>query len=132
MSGCRAGPRPHRHTAYSYTDSQTQPDSVTTKTLVDSDTGPNTPSQVTSVSISDAFGTVVQTQKEVGASRMIVNDTLTDSHGWVVKTNDRWYAIGAVSGTVVTVADSAIDHRTRTTYDRAGRATAVATYQGRL
>ena len=100
MSGCRAGPgragpRPHRHTAYSYTVSQTQPDSVTTKTLVDSDTGLNTTSEVTSVSISDAFGTVVQTQQEVGA-----------------------------------VADSAIDHRTRTTYGRAGRATAGATYQG--
>ena len=51
-------------------------------------------------------------------------------HGLVVKTNDRWYAIGAVSGTVVTAADSAIDHRTRTSYDRAGRATAVATHQG--
>ena len=113
---------------YSYTLSQTAPDTVSTKVLVDTGT---VVVQVPGTAISDAFGTVVQTQqKAVGAANRLITDTITDSHGWTVKTNDQWYTTGVPTTTMVTAADTGISHRTLAKYDRAGRPTAVATYQG--
>lgn len=106
-----------------------QPLAVTTKTLVD----PGHSAALgydTSIQILDSRGIPVQTQTETIAGGRAVTDSYTDSHGWVVATNDRWYTTGAPSTTPVATNDTNIDARTTTTYDRAGRPVTVKGWKG--
>lgn len=110
------------------------PASVTTKTLVDPG-APGTPGYVTSVSIYDAFGTLRQTQTDAVGGGRVITDNFTDSHGWTIRTNNRWVTTGApaaptTASNIPTVADSGVDSRTVTSYDGSGRPVLSTDYKG--
>lgn len=112
---------------YAYKVGPTAPLAVTTKTLVDAGT---TVGYRTSISVYDAFGALRQTQSDGMTGGRVVADSYTDSHGWVVRTNNRWYTTGAPSTTLIGTTDSAIDSRTQITYDGAGRVVQSTEYKG--
>lgn len=114
---------------YSYLESPAAPLAVTTKTLVDPGNGA-TPGYTTSVAIYDAFGGLRQTQNDAVGGGRVVTDTYTDSHGWIIRTNDHWYTSGAPSTGLITTADSGIDDRIVNTYDGSGRKTLSTEYKG--
>ncbi|GAA3001191.1 polymorphic toxin-type HINT domain-containing protein [Actinokineospora diospyrosa] len=108
------------------------PLAVTTRTLVDYGTGTN---YVTSISLLDAFGRQRQTQADdmsdpTGVNNRVVAETVYDSHGWVVRSHNRYVTTGAPSTTLVSVPDASVDDRTVTGYDAAGRSTSQTSYQG--
>lgn len=114
---------------YSYLLQNNGPEAVTARTLVDPG-NQTAPSYVTSISIYDQLGQLRQTQTDgVGGGR-VVTDTYHDSHGWVIRTNNRWYTTGTPGTTPITTSDSAIDSRTLATYDGAGRPVLSTEYQG--
>ena len=114
---------------YSYLLQNGGPEAVTARTLVDP--GHLTaPSYVTSINIYDQLGQLRQNQTDgVGGGR-VITDTYHDSHGWIIRTNNRWYTTGAPDTTPITTSDSAIDSRTLASYDGAGRAVLSTEYQG--
>ena len=107
-------------TTYSYVLRSNGPPSVTTQNLVDV-TGST--HYVTSVTLYDAFGNVRQTQTDAEGGGIIVADSFYDSHGWKVRSNNHWYTTGTPGTTILTIADSACDSWTTTTYDGTGRPT---------
>ncbi len=115
-------------TTYAYQLSTGVPLAVTTKNLVDPGNGA-TPTYDMSVQILDSRGTPRQTQADAAGGGRVITDTFVDSHGWVVATNDRWYASGVPSTTVISADKSGIDARTTTTYDQAGRPTKVRAWR---
>lgn len=117
---------------YAYRQRVDQPLAVTTKRFVDYGDGTN---EVTSISLYDGLGQLRQTQADdvsspTGVTGRVVSDTFYDSHGWVVRTNNRYTTDGVPSPTLIQVADSAVDDRTVTSYDGAGRATKATAYRG--
>jgi RHS repeat-associated protein len=112
---------------YSYQESQTAPLAVTTNTLVDYGTGTN---YVTSVSIYDSLGQLRQTQTAAEGGDTVVTDKFYDSHGWVWQTNDKYVVSGSPSTTLVSVAESAVNDRTITTYNGAGQVIDQQDYNG--
>ena len=112
---------------YAYTLEPTAPLAVTTKTLVDIGTSS---SYRTSISLYDAFGALRQTQTDGTTGGRVVTDSFTDSHGWVIRTNNRWYTSGAPTTTLIVTPDSGVDSRTLTVHDGAGRVTSSTEYKG--
>ncbi len=112
---------------YSYLETQTVPLAVTTNTLVDYGAGTN---YTTSVSIFDSMGQPRQTQTATEGGDMVVTDTFYDSHGWAAGTDNKYVVIGNPSATLVTVAPSAVNDRTISTYDGAGRVVDLQDYNG--
>ncbi|MDQ2958460.1 MAG: type IV secretion protein Rhs [Actinomycetota bacterium] len=116
-------------TTYSYLVRSTGPLTVTTKTLIDVGNS-MTPAYKTSVNLFDAFGSLRQTQVDAPGGGRVVVDSFDDSHGWVVMTNNRWYTSGVPGTDLVTTADSAVDDRTVSNFDGAGRPLLVTAYRG--
>ena len=112
---------------YSYLETQTAPLAVTTNTLVDYGTGTN---YATSVSIYDSMGQLRQTQTAAEGGNMVVADSFYDSHGWAAGRNNKYVVTGNPSTTLVTVAPSAVNDRTISTYDGAGRVINEQDYNG--
>ena len=112
---------------YAYQESQTQPLAVTTNTLVDYGTGT---SYLTSISIYDSMGQLRQTQTAAEGGNTVVTDQIRDSHGWVVQSNNKYVVSGNPSTTPVTMANSAINDRTTSSYDSAGRVISQQHYNG--
>ncbi len=100
---------------------------MTTNTLVDYGTGTN---YVHSVSIFDSMGQPRQTQSAAEGGDMVVTDTFYDSHGWATGTDNKYVVTGNPSTTLVTVAPSAVNDRTISTYDGAGRVINQQDYNG--
>ncbi|HXS64881.1 MAG TPA: RHS repeat-associated core domain-containing protein [Streptosporangiaceae bacterium] len=114
-------------TTYSYAETQAAPLAVTTNTLVDYGTGTN---YVTSVAIYDSLGQPRQTQIATEGGDTVVTDSFYDSHGWTAGTNNKYVVTGNPSSALVTVAPSAVDDRTISTYDGAGRVINQQDYNG--
>jgi len=127
----RAKGRVTADVTYAYLQRIDGPLAVTTKTLVDYGTGTN---YVTSIKLFDAFGQLRQTQTDDvsnpgGVSSRVMSDVFYDSHGWAIRSNNR-YVIGNVPATnLVAIGDSEIDDRTITEYDGAGRPVKSLSYQ---
>jgi len=112
---------------YSYLETQTAPLAVTTNTLVDYGTAAN---YVPSVSIYDSLGQLRQTQTAAEGGDTIVSDSFYDSHGWTAGTNNKYVVTGNPSTTLVTAAPSAVNDRTISSYDAAGRMINQQDYNG--
>jgi len=112
---------------YSYQVSQTKPLAITTNTLVDYGTGTN---YVTSVSIYDALGQLRQTQTAAEGGNNVVTDQFYDSHGWVWQSNNKYVVSGGPSASLLSVAESAVNDRTVSTFDGSGRVITAQTYNG--
>lgn len=113
-------------TTYSYVLRSNGPPTVTTQNLVDV-TGST--HYVTSVTLYDAFGDVRQTQTDAEGGGIIITDSIYDSHGWKVRSNNHWYTTGTPGATILTIADSACDSWSTTTYDGTGRPTKSTNYR---
>jgi RHS repeat-associated protein len=103
------------------------PLAVTSRTLVDY--GPAT-NYVTTINLYDGMGQLRQAQTNADGGGRVVRDVFYDSHGWARIANNRYYTNGDPGTTVVAVADSAVDDRTITAYDGAGRAVLATAYKG--
>ena len=114
---------------YTYELGPSAPLAVTTQTLVDPGNGAAL-SYRTKVAIFDAFGSVRQGQADAVGGGMVVTDNFQDSHGWTTKTYDHWFTTGSPSITIVQTAESGIDDWKTTTYDGAGRPTAMTGHKG--
>ncbi|MDI2131608.1 RHS repeat-associated core domain-containing protein [Yinghuangia seranimata] len=112
---------------YTYLQRTDGPSAVTTKTFVDYGTGTN---YATKVMIYDALGQIRQVQEDAEGGGRIVQDAVFDSHGWKVKTNNRYYTSGSPTTTLISVADSAVDDRSVNTFDGSGRVINEAVYKG--
>ncbi|HET9141752.1 MAG TPA: type IV secretion protein Rhs, partial [Actinophytocola sp.] len=118
---------------YAYLQRTEGPLAVTTRTLVDYGDGTN---YVTGINLYDGLGQLRQVQADdvsapAGVSNRVVKDIFYDSHGWQVRSNNRWATTGAPETTLTRdVPDSAVDDRTVTTFDGAGRPVIVAAYRG--
>lgn len=112
---------------YAYQVLQGSPLAVTTNTLVDYGTGTN---YVTSISLYDSLGQLRQTQTAAEGGNTAVTDNFYDSHGWVWQTNNKYVIAGSPSTTVQPVAESAVNDRTVSTFDGAGRVTNDQDYNG--
>jgi RHS repeat-associated protein len=112
---------------FSYLESQTAPLAVTTNTLVDYGTGTN---YLTSISIYDSLGQLRQTQTAAEGGDTVVTDTFYDSHGWAAGSDNKYVVTGNPSTTLVTVAPSAVNDRTVSTYDGIGRVLNQQDYNG--
>ena len=113
---------------YSYLETQTAPLAVTTNTLVDYGTGTN---YVTSVSIYDSMGQLRQTQTAAEGGDTVVTDSFYDSHGWVAARPTTSTSSPAIRPPRwSTVAPSAVNDRTISTYDGAGRVINEQDYNG--
>ncbi len=112
---------------YSYLVSQTQPLAVTTNTLVDYGTGTN---YVTSISIYDSYGQLRQTQAAAEGGNTIVSDQFRDSHGLVWQSNNKYVVSGAPSASLVSVAETAVNDRSVSTFDGSGRVIDQQAYNG--
>lgn len=115
---------------YSYLVRTDGPLAVTSKTLVNYGAGLD--NYLTKIDLFDAFGQLRQTQADAvdGQPNRVVKDTFYDSHGSVRHSNNRYVAAGAPATTLVAVAEAAVDDRTVTDYDGAGRAILVTAYKG--
>ncbi|WP_211763331.1 RHS repeat-associated core domain-containing protein [Kutzneria sp. CA-103260] len=112
---------------YAYALNSTGPSTVTTKTLIDYGSGTF---YTTNVSLLDSFGQVLQTQSNAEGGGRIVSDNFYDSHGWVIRSNNRYYTDGDPGTTLVSVADKDVEDRTLNSYDGSGRILVAADYNG--
>ncbi|WP_447003144.1 putative adhesin [Saccharothrix isguenensis] len=103
------------------------PLAITSKALVDYGTGTN---YVTSVELRDSFGQLRQTQTDATDGGRLVKDVFYDSLGRERVTNNRYLTTGTPSTSLVSVAASAVDDRTVTTYDGVGRPVLSEAYKG--
>ncbi|MFG1948717.1 RHS repeat-associated core domain-containing protein [Nonomuraea sp. NPDC048826] len=118
--------------SYAYRQSPDQPLAVTAKTLVDNGLLTN---YVTTVSLFDGLGRLRQVQSDdvsdpAGVEQRVVKDVFYDSHGWEVLSNNRYLTDGVPEAKLIEVDGKAVDDRTRTTYDGAGRPTKSIAYKG--
>ncbi|QNP55998.1 RHS repeat protein [Tessaracoccus defluvii] len=120
----RSGPATTKHT---YAVSPNGVDAITTQQAV-SDGSAIT--YTTTIQLFDKFAQLVQTQSDAAGGGRVIDDVAYDSHGWAVKTNNHWYALGAPAASLVTTADSTIDSRTVAKYDQAGRPVETISYRG--
>jgi YD repeat-containing protein len=105
---------------------------VTSRTLVDYGAGTN---YVTTVNLYDAMGQLRQVQADDvsnpnAVNSRVVKDVFYDSHGWAVRSNNRYTTTGAPDTSLISVGDNEVDDRTVTTYDGGGRATVATSYRG--
>lgn len=115
---------------YDYLIGPDKPLAITTSTLVDPGNG-TTPTYRKRVVIYDAFGAVRQAQLAGVGNTVAVTDSYTDTHGWPVKNYDHWYTIGAPTTDLLGgINESSVDGWKVTTYDGAGRPTAVTARKG--
>lgn len=112
---------------YSYLLRRDGASAVTSKTLIDYGNGTN---YTTSVTLYDGLGHVLQTQSDAEGGGRIGSDTVYDSHGWVVRTNNRYHTDGAPGTTLISVADADVNDRTVTTFDGDGRPVKATAYNG--
>jgi RHS repeat-associated protein len=115
---------------YSYLERDNGPEAVTTGTLIDDGASTGNLNYTTSVTLSDAMGQTIQTQTSGENGTIQGSDKVYDSHGWVVDANNQYATAGTPSTTLISVADSAVKSRTRTSYDGDGRALLVTQYNG--
>ncbi|WP_051941151.1 RHS repeat-associated core domain-containing protein [Phaeacidiphilus oryzae] len=115
------------NTKYSYQLSATAPSTVTTQTLTQVANG--TATYRTSISLYDALLRQVETQSATVDGGRDVTDTVYDSHGWAVKSDDAYYNSGAPSGTLVQAPDNQVPASQGTVYDGSGRPTAQISYK---
>lgn len=101
--------------AYEYRIDPDGVDAVITRTQTSNGSALKT---LTSVSLSDGLGQVIQTQSTAtnGGGR-VITDSFYDSHGQVVRSNNAWYTLGEPNTDLMVAADSAIDSRTITRFD---------------
>ncbi|MGW6561622.1 RHS repeat-associated core domain-containing protein [Streptomyces hydrogenans] len=104
---------------FEYRVSQSQPSAVISSTLLENG------SYTSSVSILDALTRTRQTQIPGENGSMVVSDVQYDSHGWTVRTNNRYSLAGSPAPTLVKVAQSDIPSSTVTDHDGIGRVTAT-------
>nr|WP_198151319.1 polymorphic toxin-type HINT domain-containing protein [Kibdelosporangium sp. MJ126-NF4] len=121
------------NTKYTYQLRSDGPSAITTQTLVD--IGATTSAYLTSIDLFDGLGQLRQTQaddtsKPAGVANRVVKDLFYDSHGWKVRANTRYVTDGPPTATLISVADDAVDARTISSFDGAGRPTAVTSYKG--
>lgn len=107
---------------YVYSISNTGPSTVTSQRLLDDD------SYTSTITLYDALLRTRQTQADAEGGGRVLNDTVYDSHGWAVKTNDSYFATGAPATALYLVGDSAVPAQTVKTYDGLGRVTSSAAY----
>ena len=106
---------------------------VTTAKLVDNGSGK---AYLTATQLLDAFGRVRQVQTQAypspgnTAGGRTVADTYYDSHGWTIRTNNKWNTSGAPDSNLISTPDASVDDRTLTSYDGAGRAVLATEYHG--
>ena len=115
---------------YAYLVRGNGPLAVTTKTLIDSGDSITPFHYATTVELYDALGQLRQTQSEAEGGGRVVADTFYDSHGWAVRSNNRWFTSGAPATTLISTADSAVNSRTITAYDGTGRPLLATDYNG--
>ncbi|REH30682.1 RHS repeat-associated protein [Kutzneria buriramensis] len=112
---------------YTYALNSSGPSTVTAKTLIDYGSGTN---YTTNVTLLDAFGQVIQTQSNAEGGGRIVSDNFYDSHGWVIRSNNRYYTDGEPGTDLVSVADKDVQDRTLNSYDGNGRILVASDYNG--
>ncbi len=113
--------------SYEYLQRTNAQSAITAHKLVDTGTGLF---QTTTVELFDAFGQKRQTQTETADNTRLVEDHFFDSHGWEVRSNNRYLTAGAPNTSYVIVTASDVDDRTITGYDGFGREVKKASYQG--
>ena len=118
---------PQASNTYEYIVRTDGPLAVVGRKLVDYGTGTN---YVTTVNLFDGLGRPRQTQTDGERDGRVVNEVFLDSHGWTRISNNRYHTDGAPSTTLVSVADTAVDDRTVTTYDGSGRPVLSTAYNG--
>jgi RHS repeat-associated protein len=109
-------------TTYSYTVSNTAP-SVTTEQ--DLEPGGN---HLTTDTIDDSFGNVVEVQQETASGGTDVTDTSYDSDGWKALVSGPYYIAGVPSGTLVKASESSVPDETGYAYDGDGRVVREISY----
>lgn len=121
---------------YAYLQRIDGPLAVTTKTLVEyaDPDGTIRINYVTSINLFDAFGQLRQTQVDdvsnaTGVAKRVVKDVFYDSHGWVVRSNNRYVTDGPPRTTMVSAGDAEVDDRTVTEYDGVGRPVKSTSYE---
>ncbi|MEW2505680.1 RHS repeat-associated core domain-containing protein [Amycolatopsis sp. NPDC047767] len=104
---------------FEYTESNTAPTTVHTKTLQANSTYSD------SYAIYDGLGRARQTQVPAEGGGRIITDTMYDSRGLPFKTNGAYFdGTSAPSGNLVSVADNVVVNQTVNEYDTRGRQTA--------
>ncbi|WP_082859859.1 RHS repeat-associated core domain-containing protein [Alloactinosynnema sp. L-07] len=132
MPGRAKAPTTDPNVRYEYLLRNDGHSAVTTKKLVDYNTGTN---YVTSIKLFDSIGQPRQIQTDDvsdpnGVSNRVAATMFYDSHGWVVSSNNRFATTGTPSTTLASVPDASVDDRTSTTYDGTGRPVAVTALRG--
>ncbi|MEV7413860.1 RHS repeat-associated core domain-containing protein [Streptomyces sp. NPDC089919] len=104
---------------FEYRINQNAPSAVTSSTLLENGSYAN------STELFDALLRSRQTQSPGDNGSMVVTDTQYDSHGWTVRTNNRYTLAGSPVPTVVRVAQNDVPSSTVTDHDGLGRVTAT-------
>src|SRR5258708_11334854 len=76
------------------------------------------------------MGQLGQAQAAAEGGNTVVTDQFRDSHGWVVQADSKFVVSGNPSTTLVTVANSAVNDRSVSTYDGSGRLVNQQDYNG--
>ncbi|TDP91869.1 RHS repeat-associated core domain-containing protein [Labedaea rhizosphaerae] len=101
---------------FSYTDSRTVPDAVLTKSVQDDG------NYTSSYAIYDGLGRLRQTQTPGQGGGRVVADSIYDSRGLQVKTNNAYFnSDSGPTATLVAVADNDVPNQTVVEYDGRGR-----------
>jgi RHS repeat-associated protein len=108
---------------FDYRVSRSAPTAVTTRTMNDA------LGYATATVLYDALLRPRQTQDPTPQGGRLVSDTFYDSRGWTWKQNRRWWDSATPPGTgLVTVPDSQVPDQEVTSFDGAGRAVLVTSY----
>jgi hypothetical protein len=108
---------------FSYSVSNSVPTVVTAATLNDSGT------YATATTLYDSLLRTRQTQDPTPQGGSLVTDTFYDTHGWVKKTNNKWWDQSNPPGsTLATVTDANVPDQTVTEYDGLGRPVLATRY----
>jgi RHS repeat-associated protein len=102
-------------TTYSYTVSNTAPWVTTEQSL---EPGGN---YLTTDTIDDSLGNVVEVQQETSSGGTDVTDTSYNSDGWKALVSDPYYVSGPPTGTLVAAASTSVPSQTGYVYDGDGR-----------
>jgi RHS repeat-associated protein len=109
-------------TTWGYTVSSTAP-SVTTEQQLEPDGN-----YLTTDTIDDSFGNVVEVQQETADGGTDVTDTTYNSDGWKALASGPYYVSGPPSGILVQAAASSVPDQTGYDYDGDGRVTRQIAY----
>ncbi|MFB7513186.1 RHS repeat domain-containing protein [Streptomyces sp. NPDC056144] len=104
---------------FTYRINPAAPSAIVTSSLLENG------SYADSVALFDALARTRQTQTRGENGAMLVSDVQYDSHGWTVRTNNRYSLAGSPGTTLLKVAQSDVPSSTVTDYDGLGRVTAT-------